>query len=689
MQNPSCLPSLPRLLHGGDYNPEQWIETEGVWEEDIALLERCGANIVSVGIFAWSRLEPTEGIYDFEWLGDCLDRLHRAGRQVFLATPSGAKPFWLSEKYPEVRRITRDGRRELSGNRHNQCWTSPIYREKLGLLNRALAQRFGQHPAVLAWHISNEYSGECFCDLCLDSFCKWLRERYETLENLNRAYWADFWSHSFSEWSQIDPRVEVLDGLILDWRRFVSWQAAEFFRFEKSCVREHSAYPVTTNLMGWYFGLDYHVLTQHADFISDDSYPGFDRDHPEVWKTAAETGMKFDLLRCMKGEPRPWILMESCTDGRSLWRNLKTKPSELHHLEMFQALAHGANGTLYFQWRQSRGGIEKFHGAVVMHNASAETRVFRCVTALSQRYEKLQALPETLNRAEVALIHDWESRYAYAASKGMPARANERYGVEISGEYYRPLWKRGVTVDVCDAGVDLTSYRLVILPLQFMVSEALAKQLITYVEQGGWLVFGGLGGLVGETNLCHRDGSPGLGLQEVLGVRTEEVDALHEGQQFTVRAVAGNSAGLTGSWNAGTWAVVSYLCGAEALISFADGICPGSPAVTSHTFGKGRAFAVLGELRDEAADVFYHWLIKERQLETFLPQAQPLPVGVTVQTRRAADGGQWHFIQNFSKNPQKLNHPHTGLVDAESGAPVAAEIALDPWEARVWRKTGA
>ena len=212
-----------RLIHGGDYNPEQWLDSPEILEEDIRLFKKAKINEVSLGIFSWSMLEPEEGKFDFGWLEDIINKLQDNDIDVILSTPSGARPKWLSDKYPQVLRVEADRRRNLFGGRHNHCYTSPVYREKVGIINRKLAERFGSRPGVLGWHISNELGGDCHCELCQDAFRGWLKQRYGTIEELNRAWATTFWSHRYQSFEQIESPSPIgerdLHGLKLDWRR--------------------------------------------------------------------------------------------------------------------------------------------------------------------------------------------------------------------------------------------------------------------------------------------------------------------------------------------------------------------------------------------------------------------------------------------------------------------------------------
>lgn len=295
-----------RLLHGGDYNPEQWLDRPDILEKDLDMLEESGCNVVSLGIFSWSTLEPEEGVFRFEWLENIINKLYERGISVILATPSGSRPKWLADKYPEVLRVDAERRRALYGFRHNHCYTSPVYREKTAIINRKLAERFGKHPAVILWHISNEFGGECHCPLCQEAFRNWLKEKYGTIENLNKKWCTTFWSHTYNSFEQIESPSPVgetqLHALNLDWKRFVTYQTADFIHHEIQSVREGgSELPTTANLMYYFDGLNYFELAKEIDVVSWDTYPTWHKQ--DVIETAYENGMCHDLMRSLKKKP--------------------------------------------------------------------------------------------------------------------------------------------------------------------------------------------------------------------------------------------------------------------------------------------------------------------------------------------------------------------------------------------------
>ena len=689
-QTRELIPGFGALLHGGDYNPDQWLGQPEVIDEDFRLFEASGCNTFSVGIFAWARLEPADGVYEFEWLDGILDRLAAAGKNVILATPSGARPFWLAQAYPEVLRVDRTGKRETPVLRHNQCWSSPVYRAKTREMNTRLAQRYGRHPAVKLWHVSNELSGECYCERCIGGFQDWLKARYGTLEKLNAAWWADFWAHRHTAWEQVNPRDFTLDGLGLDWRRYTSWQAVEFYQAEAKTLREFApGVPVLTNLMGLFEWIDYHALAEHLDIVADDSYPGYDAEDAGIETMAAETGFKFDLLRCLKGEPRAWFLMESCIDGNSVWKPLKLKPPGLHHLEMFQALAHGADGTLYFQWRKGRGGVEKYHGGVVHHSHPEETRSFKEVSALSRRYERAKAVIGSLNRAEVAVLFGWESRWAYRAARGLPQNNGDML-VKHAVAQYRAFWKRGMTVDVLAERHAFSGYRLVVVPRAYLIAPGLAERLRAYVEGGGWVVITALTGMVTETNLCWTDGCPGDGLGALAGVWMEEVGERPAAAPWRVSAVEGNALGLGGKFEVPGIFSHTHLRGATALLSYADGWLEGAPVLTVNAVGAGRVYYLAADLDAKGTDRVYAAIAKARGLNGVCAGNEALPAGVTWQMRVADDGRQFGFALNFSAEARSVRLENGGWRDLETGEAVQnGAMELAAWEAKVLTRSEA
>ena len=351
-----------RMLHGGDYNPEQWLDRPDILKKDIEYFKKAHINTVSVGIFSWAVLEPEEGKYNLGWLEEIIDNLYKEGISTILATPSGARPKWMADKYPEVLRMDPDRTRRFFGGRHNHCYTSPVYRQKVHDMDKLLSKRLGSHPGVILWHISNEFGGECYCPLCQQKFREWLKEKYGTIEKLNSSWCTTFWSHIYNSFDQIEapsPKGEnELHALKLDWNRFVTDRTIDFIKGEVAAIREGgSELPVTANLMYDYNGLDYKKFRDVLDVVSWDNYPSWHK--KEEFFTAIDAGMQHDLMRSIKNQP--FLLMESCPSATN-WKPInKLKKPGMMLAASLQAVAHGSDSVLYFQLHQSQGASEKFH----------------------------------------------------------------------------------------------------------------------------------------------------------------------------------------------------------------------------------------------------------------------------------------------------------------------------------------
>ena len=401
------------FLHGGDYNPEQWLDRPDILKKDIEYFKKAHINTVSMGMFSWAVLEPEEGKYNFDWLEAVINNLYKEGIYTILSTPSGARPKWMADKYEEVLRMDPDRTRRFFGGRHNHCYTSPVYREKIFNINKKLSERFGKHPAVILWHISNEYGGECHCPLCQEKFREWLKEKYGTIENLNSRWCTTFWSHTYNSFDQIEspsPKGEnALHALTLDWKRFVTDRTVDFMKHEISAIRAGgSDLPATANLMYDYDGLDYKKFKDVMDIASWDNYPSWHK--KDNYTTAVDGALQHDLMRSIK--KAPFLLMESCPSATN-WKPInKLKKPGMHLAASLQAVAHGSDSVLYFQLRQSQGASEKFHGAVIDHYGGDDTRVFREVTEVGKVLEQIQETVGSVTKSPVAVLYDRENDWA-------------------------------------------------------------------------------------------------------------------------------------------------------------------------------------------------------------------------------------------------------------------------------------
>ena len=657
-------PRFPAFLHGGDYNPDQWLDRPDILDKDVELMRKAHVNCVSIGIFSWARLEPAEGVYDFAWLDEVIDRLWKGGIHVILATPSGARPAWMAQKYPEVLRVNDRYQRYHFGGRHNHCLTSPVYRRKVREMDTRLAERYANHPAVILWHLSNEMSGECHCELCQEKWRDWLKDKYGTLDKLNDAWWTSFWAHRYTDWSQVEAPGNMAEtstnGMYIDWRRFNTWQCKTFMMAERDAVKAvNPELKVTANLMERFWDYDYFDLCEEMDVVSWDSYP--------LWHSgddvarAAEFAMNHDMMRSFKDQP--FLLMES-TPSQVNWKPVnKLKRPGMHLLSSMQALAHGSQSVLYFQWRKGRGAAEQFHGAVVDHDGRDDTRVFRDVTQVGKALEALMPIYDREKQpAQACIIYDWSNWWAIDYAQTGQAK-NMKYFDSVN-MHYRSLWQLGVNVDFRDtrACTDLSRYKLVICPMLFMMNEAFTQKLRDYVAHGGTVLVTYFSGVVDEHGLAWLGGAP-HNLLDVLGVRGTELDALFpEDEQALVMAD-------------GRCFKVSELCeipemhGAATLGTYGEDFYAGMACLTKNAFGQGQAYYLAAKVEQAGLDAIYAAIAGELSLKCALTDT--LPHGVI-----ATERGGAVFLQNYSGQRQQvtLADAYTDLI---TGKAVSGSFELE------------
>lgn len=532
---------VSEFIHGADYNPDQWLDMPDIIEEDFRLFAPAGMNSATIGIFSWNKFEPQEEQYNFAWLDQIMDRMADAKMKVILATPSGARPAWMDKKYPEILRVSSERVRNLHGIRHNHCWQSPYYRRKTQQINRILAERYGKHPALFMWHISNEYQGECHCDLCQKAFRDWLRKKYHNdMKLLNHEWCTDVWSHGFGSFDEIESpsnRGEhLIHGMNLDWRRFVTEETLDFFQNECVPLRELTPdIPITTNFMGQNMDFNQWKLAPYMDIMSWDSYPEWSMGRQQDMDAAIEASFCHDRFRSMKMQP--FLVMES-TPSLINWRTInKLKRPGMHELSVVQAIAHGADSIQYFQWRKCRGEGEKLHGAVIDHYGKEDTRVFQEVSRVGELLGKMQTIAGSDTDSKAAVLYDWENSWAIEDLQGW---RSPRLYLETVYQHYKALRKLGINVDVIDEETPLDKYRIVAAPMLYMLRSGIAERLKQFAAKGGSLILTYGTGEVNENDLCYLGGFPAEGLMELAGLRAEEMDVLCDGEYNGIRLSENN-----------------------------------------------------------------------------------------------------------------------------------------------------
>ncbi|MEV4014214.1 beta-galactosidase [Nonomuraea angiospora] len=629
------------LAFGGDYNPEQW--DESVWHEDVRLMREAGVNLVTVGVFAWSTLQPAPGRWNFDWLDRVLDLLHANDIAVDLATATASPPPWLTTRHPEVLPVDRHGRTMSQGGRQAWSPSSRVYREHSLALVEKLAARYGEHPALALWHVSNELGGHnsrCYGEASAVAFRAWLRERYQdSLDDLNAAWTTAAWSQTYSAWEEIQPpRLTFTDSnptQVLDFDRFSSGQLREQLRAEIAVLRRITPdVPITTNMVLFDAGknMDYSSWAADLDLIASDHYL---RPTPDAH---VELSFSADRARGLsKGDP--WLLMETAT-GATSWRSVNPakSPGQLRR-DVFSHVARGADGICFFQWRAARAGAERFHSAMLPH-AGAGSRKFREVAALGADLKSCAGVLGARVVADCALLFSEESWWA--AERESHPHNGLSYAESALG-WYRSLWEAGVTVDVVPPSADLSGYRLIVVPMLYLVSDRDAAALAAAADAGATVIVTYFSGIVDPLDRVRLGGYPGA-FRELLGVRVEEFAPMTEADSVEID-------GVTGPARVSTWHEEIDLTDAVAAARYLGGDFAGAPAITRAARGAGQAWYVGVEL-DAGA--------RARLLEAI---AQRGPAGgLEVVTRRSA-GDEYVFLINHGDTETTVPGTGTDLLD--------------------------
>ncbi|RSX54639.1 beta-galactosidase [Bifidobacterium samirii] len=677
-------PMFDTFLFGGDWNPEQW--PEETWEHDIEMLEHAHINEATINVFSWTLLQRDDTTYDFTTLDNIVNLLVKHDFNIVLATGTAALPAWLVRTHPETIRTTFDGRRRVFGGRHNFCPNSAVFRRLSRELAGRIAERYAGTPGLKAWHIGNEYGGGgglCYCETCAEAFREWLRAKYGTVEALNRAWCANFWSHTIVDWADVVPPVEmgdgigsdwdlkksVISGLMMDYRRFQNDSQLACFVNERDAVREHdAATPITTNLMGTFKDLDYFAWGREMDVVSWDNYPG-------MGMPSSRVALNHDLMRGVGGG-KPFMLMEQTPNQQNWFPFCKVKrPGEVAALS-WQAVAHGADTVQFFQMRQSIGGCERFHGAVIAHDGTERSRVFRETAALGENLAKAApALMGSEVRARVAVMFDWDSYWSLEGCVG--PTAGFAYPEEVH-RFYRAFNKRNIAVDVIASttGADeLAKYAVVVAPAMIVVKPGVADAVDAYVRGGGRFVTGYMAGIHDEHDLVVPGGYPGP-FREMAGVWAEEIDALAPGETIPVVFDGAEADGAAAAGE--VVASIMHLEGARALATYGgDGFYAGTPALTVNERGDGRVYYVGTPLDEAGMDAFAEPLIADAGLTPIAT-----PDGVEIAFRHADDGRTFAIVLNMTDDAQHVALPAClhGRADLLGGGELGDTADLAPYQ---------
>lgn len=658
-----------KVLYGGDYNPEQW--THEIWQDDMRLLKNANIDTATINVFSWAKLQPNEDTYDFSELDAIVEMLTMEKFNIIMATSTAAIPAWMAKRYPEVMRAGNNGVRKKFGERHNFCPNSAVYKKYSVLLANKIAERYKNNKNIICWHICNEYGGTCYCDNCEKEFRIWLKNKYKNINAVNEAWNTSFWSHTIYDWDEIVvPNIlgdggwyrPYFAGLYLDYQRFNSESMLNCFKAERDAVKKHIPNAlVTTNLMGPYKPLDYFKWAQEMDIVSWDNYP----DRNTEWGYVAFT---HDLMRGLKG--KPFMLMEQ-TPSQQNWQKYCTlkQPGQMS-AQSYQTIAHGADSVLFFQLRRSKGGCEKFHGAVISHSGSDKTRVYNEVKELGAQLNTIgNKIVGAKTVSEVALIFDWENYWAVESTMG--PNADLRYVDELY-LYYKQFYKRNISVDIISDATDFSKYKVVAAPVLYMVKQGVSDALERYVKNGGILITGYMSGIVNESDNVYLGGYPGP-LRKLAGVWVEEIDALAPDQSNTVRLKSGNE------YKCGFLCDVIHSEEAETIVEYTSNFYSGMPAVTKNKFGKGYVYYFGTKPEAECMNEIFGEILSSGKISSVLDENTELEVDV-----REKDGNKYFFIMNFSGMEKPLPQQFIGSINIINGE--KSPEVLKPFETVVVEK---
>lgn len=660
--------SLSKLFYGGDYNPEQW--PSSIWEEDMRLFKLANINSASINIFSWAKLQPNETTYDFSELDEIVKLLKENNINMVMATSTAALPAWMTREFPDVNRVDFEGRQHRFSHRHNHCPNSPSFKRFASELVKRIAERYGKEEHLILWHVSNEYNGECYCENCERAFRKWVENKYKTIEQVNEAWNFHFWGHTLHSFEDIvvpnflgdgvNDRQTAFAGISVDYRRFMSESLLNNFKMERDIIRAMgSNAPITTNLMGSFKGINAFEWAKEMDIISWDNYPHYIPD----W---AFVSFNHDLMRGVKSG-KNFLIMEQSPSQQN-WQpyNLLKRPGELHS-QSFHAIAHGAEAINYFQLRQSIGGNEKWHGAVIGHEGHENTRVFKEVTQIGEDLKRIgDELLDATTHAKVAILFDWESYWALEYSSG-PNK--DIYYVDQVFKYYKELYKRNIAVDIIGYEEDLSKYKLILAPFMYMVKGDIVDKLEQFVSDGGHFVTTTMSGLVDGNDNVLLGGYPGA-LKDLLGIWVEEFDGI--APEMSNKIYWDNNQRLK---NAAATMIcdIIHLNNAKSLAYYSEDFYADCPVFVYNNFGKGKTWYVGTVPNNEFLEEIVTCILEELTIEQF----DFVPSSIEI-VRREKEDFSLIFIMNHSSNKVEFDWDFSG-VDILSGNQIDNYISIAPY----------
>lgn len=660
------------FIFGVDYYPEHWPASR--WTTDAKLMQEAGINLVRLAEFAWARMEPRQDLYDFDWLDQAIDLLAEHGIQIILGTPTASPPPWLMAQDPTLFRVNEQGRRLSYGHRREVCPNHPRYHEHTQRIVSVMAQRYADHPAVIGWQIDNEFGDRCYCDICRSAFHSWLEARYDSLHEMNERWGTAFWSHIYTDWGMIPAPLATVaphnPGLALDYHRFCSdsyirYQGMQIEILRRVCPNRQR---ITHNLMGFgYPNINYFDLARDLDFVTWDAYW---RHQWNMGNPAQPSNMSLshDTMRGLKGQ-NFWVMEQQSGPGGWELVSESPKPGQIR-LWAYNAIAHGADGIVFFRWRTARHGAEQYWHGILDHHGQPGRRYHE----VAQMGGELKLIGDEIagaeTRADVAMILSYDSRFAFQIQANNPGFNHGAHFHEI----YRTLHARHIPVDIVEERADLSPYRLVIAPALHVLAEEVAENLKRYVDGGGVLVVTARSGVKDETNTVVDAKLPGL-LAELCGVTVEEYLSLAPNART---AITFESSSIDGPVEASIWCDILDAGQAEVIARYADDFYTGKPAVTRNLYGKGQAIYV-GTLSAPIYESLTPTLLEWANVPPILAASADLEISL-----RQRGDRQFLFALNHGDQARTL-HLNGDAEDLLSAQPVTGAVEIEPYGVRVLR----
>lgn len=667
----------PFILYGGDYNPDQW--DEETIDRDMELFKKAGINLVTLPVFSWAKLEPSEGVYDFEWLDRILEKLWENRIYVCMATPTTAQPAWLSKKYPEIMPVDIAGRKRTHGMRVFFCVNSEKYRERAAAIAEQMAERYKDYPGLVAWHVANEYGTYCYCDNCQKKFRQWLENRYGSVEELNRRWNTAFWGRIVYAFDEVMLPTELNDdyrfnpAVQLDYMRFVTDSTKGCYENEAQVLRRITpGVPVFSNISGFIKKLDQFTLTENMDFAGWDNYPAptDDRSFP---------ALKHDIMRALK-DGKSYIITEQSPNQQN-WQpyNKLKRPGQVRTIA-YQGIGHGADACLFFQMRQSVGGQEKFHGAVISHSGREDTRIFREISQLGAELQKLgDVCLGGRTEAEVGLVFDWSNWWALELTSG-PTKDMD-YLAQVH-TYYKAFYDKNIPVDILKVTSDFRKYKVLLAPMLYMMKPGLAEKLQEFVKNGGILIGTYMTGVADENDRCIFGAYPGP-LRDVFGIWVEETEAMYpeEHNRIVTKNVESVENGLDSEYSCGFLCDLLHAETAEVLAEYGEDFFRGMPCVTGNVYGDGKAYYLATQPDEKFLSDFAERICAEAEIAPLFAWEGDVEI-----CARTNEKGQVIFVINHGEEAASVDLGEDFYRDLLSDRELNQKVELSGRDVLVLKK---